>query len=88
MDDAAEIRKLEEEIELCPATSYHQRPPRQPNTTLDRLQQARQQLQALRNLQGIVFAGDDKERPMIAKSVVDGFVGRIFAILGEEPLHQ
>ncbi len=40
-----EITKLEEEIELCPATSYHQRPPQLP----DALQQALQEIKDRKN---------------------------------------
>ncbi len=29
MKPQAEVRKLEDEIELCPAIGYHQRPPRE-----------------------------------------------------------
>lgn len=45
---ATEIRKLEEEIELCPATSYHQRAPHRHRQTF------RQALEEIKRDQGNV----------------------------------
>ena len=39
-----------------------------------RIQLLEQRLRAIANLEGVVFASDDKERPMIAKAVVDKMI--------------